>query len=241
MATAAETYAELVRATEGAGRQQERSISERWSPGASRFREDPFRENETLNALLSFIQPTDTVLDIGGGAGRYLPIAGRCERLINVEPSAGMGAQFEAAVKESGIKNAEWWHSDWIGADIEGDVCFTANVVYYIADIVPFVEKMSQAARRRVMIVMHSIPPTNIGAHVQRLVRGTEPALAPSHRELLPVLWDMGLLPDVHVLGPSDFIVERARFGSREEAIQSALPAQMGRSEEHTSELQSPS
>ena len=77
------------------------------------------------------------------------------------------------------------------------------------------------------MVIMHSIPPTNIGANLYRIIHGREPALAPSHRELLPVLWDMGLLPDVRVLGPSDFIVERARFATREEAIQSALPAQL--------------
>jgi len=227
--TAAEIYAGLVRATETRpSAEPSPSQSERWSPGASRFREDPFREkNETLDGVLSFIEPDDVVLDVGGGAGRYLPLALKCRRLVNVEPSAGMGAQFEAAVKDAKIANAEWLHSDWLGAQIEGEVCFTANVVYYIADIVPFVEKLTTAARRRVMVIMHSIPPTNIGANLHRLVYGREPALAPSHRELLPVLWDMGLLPDVRVLGPSDFIVERARFAGREEAIQSALPAQL--------------
>jgi hypothetical protein len=74
------------------------------------------------------------------------------------------------------------------------------------------------------MIVMHSIPPTNIGAHITRIVSGRDPAPAPGFKELLPVLWNLDILPEVRVLGPSDFIAERARFVDREEAIASVLP-----------------
>jgi hypothetical protein len=229
MPSAAETYGQLVRASQarGAARGESGSpsgLSERWSPGAARFREDPFRENETLSALLAFIQPNDVVLDVGGGAGRYLPLALHCQELVNVEPAAGMGAQFEEAVRHAGIGNARWLQSDWFDADIEGDVTFCANVVYYIEKIAPFVQHLDAAARRRVMIVMHSVPPTNVGARLSRYVNDREQALAPSHRELLPVVWDLGILPEVRVLGPSDFIVERARYDSRETAIASALP-----------------
>jgi len=34
----------------------------------------------------------------------------------------------------------------------------------------------------------------------------------------------MDILPEVRVLGPSDFIVERARFATRDDALASALP-----------------
>ena len=249
--TAAETFAAMVRATEAqaASAASRPSVGERWSLGANRFREDPNRENETLQALLSFIQPEDVVLDVGGGAGRYLPLARRCREYVNVEPAAGMGAQFEAAVKESGLSNARWQQSDWFDADIEGDVTFCANVVYYIENIVPFLAHLDAAARRRVMIVMHSVPPTNVGAALYRQVHQREQALAPSHRELLPVLWDMGILPEVRVLGPSDFIVERARFATRQEAIEAVLPAGQDASEleaprqrleQHFDELWSP-
>jgi hypothetical protein len=199
--------------------------SDRWEARAARFREDPFRQNETLTALLSFIEPTDTVLDVGGGAGRYLPVAMRCREFVNVEPSPSMGAQFEASVREAGITNARWLQSDWLGADIQGDVCFTANVIYYIADVVPFVAKLNAASRRRVMIVMHSLPPRNVGADLYRYVYEREPVRDPGHRELLPVLWDMGLLPEVRVLGQSDFITERERYPDRAAAIAAVLPA----------------
>src|SRR5438067_12938540 len=98
-------YAELVRAANAHQRTltsartpRPKGQPDRWRAQAARYREDPFREHDTLNELLSYIERTDTVLDIGGGAGRYLPLALHCHEYVNVEPSAGMGAQFEAAV-----------------------------------------------------------------------------------------------------------------------------------------------
>ena len=73
--------------------------------------------------------------------------------------------------------------------------------------------------------------------------------MAPSHRELLPVLWDMGILPEVRVLGPSDFIIERTRYATREDAVAAALPASLdgadgdetrARLEAHFEEIWSP-
>jgi hypothetical protein len=233
--TAAERYADMVRASEADPRRRavaslpvsSNEQADRWQGGAARFREDPFREDETLRTLLSFFEPTDRVLDVGGGAGRYLPIALRCSELINVEPSPSMGAQFEASVRDAGVENARWLNSDWMNADIDGDVCFSANVVYYIADIVPFVAKLNAASRRRVMIVMHSVPPLNVGANLFRYLHGRDQALDPGHRELLPVLWDMGLLPEVRVLGMSDFIFERERYADREAAMSAVLPTNL--------------
>lgn len=222
--SAHEIYAQMVQASDEHRLRAQRERGDRWSPGAPRFREDPFRQNGTLRALQESLLPTDIVLDIGGGAGRYLPLALHCRQLINVEPSEGMGAEFEATVRESGITNASWLKSDWLSADISGDVAFVANVVYYVEDIVPFVEKLNDAVRRRVMIVMHSLSPVNVGAPVYRLIHGREQPLDPGYRELLPVLWEMGILPDVRVLGPSDFIVARTTYESEEAAIDALLP-----------------
>jgi hypothetical protein len=228
--SAADRYAALVRAAEEHQRTtatrppDSEAQPDRWRAGAARFREDPFREHDTLTALLAFIEPADTVLDVGGGAGRYLPIALHCQAYVNVEPSPGMGAQFEASVRDAGIANARWLHSDWLGAEIEGDICFSANVVYYIADIVPFVAKLTAASRRRVMIVMHSVPPRNVGVELYRYIYGHDRPLDPGYQELLPVLWEMGLLPDVRVLGPSDFIAEREQYANPDSAIAAVLP-----------------
>jgi hypothetical protein len=138
-----------------------------------------------------------------------------------------MGAQFEASVREADIANARWIESDWLGAEVVGDVSFCANVVYYVSDIVPFLAKLHASSLRRAMIVLHSLPPVNAGARLSQYVYGIDPVLDPGQRELLPVLWDMGILPDVCVLGPSDFIANRQRFVDRDEAISSAIPGDL--------------
>jgi hypothetical protein len=79
-------------------------------------------------------------------------------------------------------------------------VTLVANVTYFVRDIVPFVRKLEAAARQRVIVLVWSEPPPNLNSRLFRLVYGEDQALLPGHRALLPVLWEMGILPDVCVL-----------------------------------------
>ena len=62
-----------------------------------------------------------------------------------------------------------------------------------------------------------SVPPPNHNRSLFRLVYGEDLEDAPGHQQLLPILWEMGILPEVYLL-PGDF-----RAGelpqSREEAV----------------------
>jgi SAM-dependent methyltransferase len=178
---------------------------DRWSGGiADQARADPRRQPDAnLEALAAYVQRDDVVLDIGGGAGRIgLPLALRCREVITVDPSPGMRSVFEAAANEAGISNVRYVQSPWPAADdnLSADVVLTTRVTYFVADIVPFVRAMERAARRRVIISIWSVPPPVMGARAYELVYGVPMEAPPAHRELLPVLWDMGLLLDVHVL-----------------------------------------
>jgi hypothetical protein len=170
---------------------------------ARRFRYNPKRKlDANLEAIASYVEPGDVVVDVGGGAGRIgLPLALRCKELINVEPSPAMIAEFEACCGESGIANARVVQSGWPPAEaVEGDVVVVTHVTYFVRDIVPFIEALVATARRRVVIAVFDPPPPNMRAETFRVVHGEELALMPGHRELLPVLWDLGILPDVRVL-----------------------------------------
>ena len=188
---------------------------------AAQFRFDPHRElDPNLAVLASWVRPGDVVVDVGGGAGRLsLPLALQCREVLTVEPSEGMAAEYEASRQEAGIANARRIPSGWMEAEgVEGDVVLTCDVTYFVRDIVPFLEKMQVAARRRVMILVWSEPPPNRGADLFRRVYGEPLAPMPGHRELLPVLWDMGVLPDARVLPAStwweDWHLPHARGGA---------------------------
>jgi hypothetical protein len=202
-------------------------------PVAQRFRYDPHRElDANLAVLASYMRPEDVLIDVGGGAGRVsLPLALRCREVITVDASPGMGAQFAAAATQGGIPNARFVHANWLEAEgLQGDVALTTNVTYFVRDIVPFIAKMMTAARRRVMITVWSVANPNQSAPLFQLVYGEEQVAVPGHRELLPVLWEMGILPDVHVL-PGVPRVPGGPMGARppqtpEEAVQVAAQGQ---------------
>src|SRR5262247_2759699 len=218
--TAAETYAARIDAVRALRARLHGAPppDDPWAgPIAQRFRADPHRPlDANLAVLASHIRPEDVLLDVGGGAGRVaLPMALRCREVITVDASPGMGAEFTAAAAEAGIANARFVHANWLeAADLQGDVALTSNVTYFVREIVPFIEKLATAARRRVMITVWSVANPNQSAPLFRLVYGEEPVPAPGYRELLPVLWDLSLLPDVHVL-PGVPLVPGGPLGAR--------------------------
>ena len=194
-------------------------------PAAAQFRFDPRRElDANLAALASYIEPGDALVDVGGGAGRVsLPLALRCQEVVTVEPSPAMGAEYAGSVRAAEITNARLLSGDWMEEDgVAGDVVVTCDVTYFVRDIVPFVRRMEAAARRRVMITVWSEPPPNRGADLFRRVYGEPQAPMCGHRQLLPVLWEMGVLPEVRVL-PDPSWWETWHFPTRDEAVESVL------------------
>lgn len=202
--------------------------ADRWSgPRARGFRQDPRRPlDPNLAAIAAYLSPDDVLVDVGGGAGRYgLPLALRSRELVNVEPSPGMAAEYEGSASEAGIHNARLVRADWLAANgVVGDVTLVCHVTYFVRDIVPFVRKLVEASRRRVIIDVVSVPPPNQTARLFQLVFGEPMALRPGYRELLPVLWEMGILPDVRVL-PARFGRNVALPRTREQAAEQAVGA----------------
>ena len=208
-----------------------------WTGKTARlFRFNPCRDLEpNLVVIASYVQPNDMVIDVGGGAGRVsLPLALRCREAIVVDPSPGMGAEFDASRIEAGIRNARRVESDWLAAEgLAGDVVFSADVAYFVRDIVPFVEKLQAAARRRVMITLWSEAPPNSAASLFRLVYGEDQSPVPGFRLLMAVLWEMGILPDLRLL-PEPPWWEGEVLPTREEALALALEGRWLREEDRS-------
>ena len=225
--SSADLYAKMVDAsTQQRDEMTHGRDADRWGAIAARFRADPHRVPEpVLQAVLEYIAPRHIVLDVGGGAGRYaLPIALRCRQVLNVEPSPGMGAAFEASAMEAGISNARWVCSGWNEVTgLSGEVSIAAHVTYFVRDILPFLERLASASRERVVIVLAATPPPNRIQHAFNVAHALEFAPVPGYQELLAVLWDMGILPDVRVLDYDDTLAPEPAWPTREQAIDELL------------------
>jgi hypothetical protein len=188
------------------------------------MKSDPQRAlDPNLETIASSIEPSDIVIDVGGGAGRVsLPLALRCREVINIDPSPAMGRGFAANATESGITNARFVDGDWLTVDPPtGTVALVNHVTYLTRDIVAFVEKLERAARRRVIVTVNSPPPPSWNRVLFELVYGEAEEVVPGHVELVNVLWELGILPDVRVL-PSTSARPIISSPTRETAIASA-------------------
>ena len=138
-----------------------------WGAAARQFRFDPRRElDRNLLVIASYVQPDDIVADVGGGAGRVgQPLALQCKEVLNIEPSPGMGAEFETLVREANISNGRLIPSSFAEVqELTSDIVITADVTYFVRDIVAFIRKLEATASRRVMITIWSEPPPNRSA-----------------------------------------------------------------------------
>ena len=190
---------------------------------ARRLRADPRRAlNANMELLVGFIQPTDVLLDVGGGAGRIgLLLALGCREVINVDPSPIMLREFDDCAAEAGISNVRSIVGDWVEVPtVTADVVLSSHVTYFVRDIVPFIQKLNTAARRRVIIDISSTANPNRSDYLFRLVYGEDQATLPALRELMEVIWELGILPDIKVL-PQPF--GDGRTTTREAAIEQAM------------------
>ncbi len=176
-----------------------------WSTLAGNFRADPRRTDDPVVNFLSPFTGTDkTVLDVGGGAGRYaLPLALKSKQVIVVEPSPSMTGALNDSAQEAGIENISTVAETWEDAVVEpAHIVLCANVVYGVADIGPWVQKLNDHARELVAIVAYMDAPSSMMSPLWEAVHGEERIDLPATPELLPALWELGIFPNLQMLPP---------------------------------------
>jgi 2-polyprenyl-3-methyl-5-hydroxy-6-metoxy-1,4-benzoquinol methylase len=184
------------------------SGQDRWEPFSSFFKADPRRTDDVeVNRLAQEVTSTTTLLDVGAGAGRFaLPLALRCKHVTAVEPSPSMGETLRHLAAEAGIENVTIVAGPWEGAEVEpADIVLSAHVIYSIEDIGSFVMKLAAHARQQVCMPTFMRPPRARYAPFWPWVHGEDKQELPGAAELMQVLWDLDIYPNLEMYAPIPF------------------------------------
>lgn len=172
-----------------------------WGERSDRFAGMIDTANPVRDTVLGRVQPDDMVLDVGAGAGRYtIPLASKTRQVVALEPSPGMGKRLTEEAQRRGLSNVRVITSDWLGAQVEpADVVLCAHVLYFVPDVVPFVRKLDEHARRLCMIVIRVDQMMAQLSPLYEEIWGEPLAQEPSFIDLYNLLFSMGIAAEVTI------------------------------------------
>lgn len=174
-------------------------MADPWSPLTGMF--SPGNAGPDVEAVLELVEPGETWLDIGSGAGRItVHLAAKAGRVLAQDGSPAMAARLGEVVAERELENINvLGAAPWPMADLPGpvDVAFSAHVLYYVPSPVPFLDAMEAHASRLCVVMLGdvagSLPPDDawFAAHGEPL------APLPALDDFLALLKARGIEPDV--------------------------------------------
>jgi len=178
--------------------------SDYWGKRAKQYRaslhermdEDPF-----LGRIRAATATTSTVLDVGAGTGRHtLALAPQVGRVTAIDPSPAMLGLLREDIASQGLTNVDVVESEWLAANVESaDVVICSHVLYPIADVVPFIRKLDEAAKARVFVYLRVDPlPTDMNLWAE--FYGVPLQMQPVALDLLNLLDQLGTAADMEVV-----------------------------------------
>lgn len=201
--------AEGITSTEGG------SSQDCWAQRAARFAVASNRVAQpdgSMQLLLPHLQPTDSVLDVGSGTGRYVPfLAERVARVIAVEPSPAMRAHLEQRVAEAGLRNVEIIGDAWpLSYAVHADVVLSAHVLYGVREVGPFLQAMHAVAGRMCMLFLMLKHINQLFSPFWERFHGQSRHPLPCALEALNVLYQLGHTPTLELV-PANRVVYQDR------------------------------
>lgn len=153
-----------------------------------------------LAAARAALPPGGSVLDVGcGGGAAALGLVPPAGEVTGVDRSDELLALFAADAGAAGVAHHEVLGS-WpeVAADVPpADVVVCAHVVYNVGDLPPFLTALADHARRRVVLELTARHPLAATAPLWRRFWDLERPDGPTADDLLAVLAELGITPDV--------------------------------------------
>ncbi len=178
-------------------------------------------EEDPLHARLRRASgPRSTVIDVGAGTGRFaLALAPRVHEVVAVDASRTMLAMLGRTARARGIANVRCLERRWEDVTLApclpdglapADVVLASYVVTLIPEAEAFLAKMHIACRGRAFVTMNAWSADAVVDPFWRHFHGAPRRPAPTYLDLLAILGDLGLKPEVEVVEVSN----SARFAT---------------------------
>jgi len=175
---------------------------------------DPRRTDDpVLNALFDIVGADADVLDVGGGSGRLaMPLAMHAEQVTVVEPSEDSITLLKERAADADITNITVINEVWAEVEVPpADIVLCSLVLHHVMDAVPFVERLAQHAKDRVVIVEMMETPGAVEMPFYERVHGTAPTPLPGLPKILELLWAMDIYPDVKMVSLEPAVLDADR------------------------------
>ncbi|NQW16086.1 MAG: class I SAM-dependent methyltransferase [Chloroflexi bacterium] len=179
-------------------------IDDSWNQMTARFA--PTAEGEPEDPVITLIrpwlEPNDTVIDVGCGAGRLaVPLAGICDSIIGLDPSPSMLADLAKQVSDRQITNVQVDESTWEEWPEEAaDVVLISHLLYVVHPIEEFLEKAHRVAGRRIIVMLSTAQPIAYFHPLWEAAHG-EPCIASAGAdEFRALLESWGIAADIEAM-----------------------------------------
>jgi SAM-dependent methyltransferase len=193
--------------------------ADHWSGQAARFAASAERAPQPdgfMRFLLPRLRPTDRVLDIGAGTGRYEPqLASAVAQVVAIEPSPAMREQLARRVGEAHLNNVTVEPASWPGAVAACDAAIAAHVLYGVREIEPFLRAMDQAAARGCYLLLAFQHPSSFVSPFWERLYGEPRLPLPGALECLGALYQIGIAAQLTTVP----VTNRFSYAGAEEAL----------------------
>lgn len=164
----------------------------------------PGSYDQTLRVLSELVMPSDSLLDVGAGTGRFaVPLAQRVRSVTALDYAAPMLDILRRKLRSEGLSNVSVVEASWEKAEAQDhDVVLAAWSLYRQLDLTAAMQKLI-ACTRRVLIIVDGDDDAMLAPHYRlrdQIWGGSKAPGLPKPLFYTGVLWQLGVHPEICVV-----------------------------------------